>query len=58
MRITGRFWGADHKTSRINWDEFETTPITEDQLRQYLWTFDHKTKKFDVIPKYLFNFPS
>lgn len=53
--LVGRFWGTDRETGKIDWSEFETTIITEKQLREYLWLDNHPTKKFDVIPKYLFN---
>ena len=55
MELTGRFWGSDWQTSSIDWSEWETSTISEKQLRSYLWAFDHRCKKFDVIPKYLFN---
>jgi hypothetical protein len=57
MKLTGRFWGTDTETGKINEADFETYDITEKQLRDYLWVFDHRMKKSDVIPKYLFNFP-
>jgi len=53
--LTGRFWGTDRETGKIDWSEFEATAITEDQLRQYLAIDNHPTKNFDVLPKYLFN---
>jgi hypothetical protein len=58
MNLTGRFWGGDYQTTRMDKSEWETSPLTEKQLRDYLWAFDHRVKKFDVIPKYIFNFPT
>jgi len=54
---TGRFWGADRETGKVDYSEFETIPATEDDLRQYLKTFGHKAAGFDILPKYLFNMP-
>jgi hypothetical protein len=53
---TGRFWGSDRETGDVPWDEFETIPATEENIRDYLRVLDHPAKDFDILPKYLFNF--
>lgn len=53
FRDVGRFWG----TSRGLTDDIEPLDeieITEDELREALWALDHPTKKWDVLPKYIF----
>lgn len=54
--LTGRFWGTDRETGKIDWDNFEGEPINEKELRIILQMDNHPTKDFDVLPKYLFNF--
>lgn len=56
MNLTGRFWGCDRETGKIDWSEFDVKPINETTLRMILEEQQHKTKDFDVIPKFLFNF--
>lgn len=57
MKLTGRFWGTDRETGEIDYSQWETIPIGESDLRTFLWAFDHRVKKWDVLPKIIWNFP-
>lgn len=46
----GRFWGCSRQLSNPQGLEVE---ITQDELREYLWREDHRLKKWDVLPKYI-----
>ena len=56
MKLTGRFWGCDRETGKLDWSKFDVHPMNEDTLRMILEEQKHKTKDFDVLPKFLFNF--
>src|SRR6185295_13443626 len=56
LGMTGRFWGSDRQTGKIDWGEFETWAISDDGLRDFLMAQGSQTCNLAIIPKYNFKF--
>jgi len=55
LNHTGRFWGSDRETGKVDYSEWQILPVTEEQTRLYLSIDNHPAAKFDILPKYLWN---
>src|SRR5262245_16235414 len=54
MRMTGRFWGNDRQTGKVDWSQWESCQATEREVRDYLRVDDHRVGKWEILPKYVF----
>jgi hypothetical protein len=52
----GRFWGVSSDV-RASIPHPEITPIDEDEVRELLIESRHKVAEWDILPRYIWNFP-